>query len=105
MHRAIAVQLLLYVSGQLILANTAVERVNEGLVFKHTPINGLTITDDQQQQGSYEHADFEEDETFEGEGGDISGEQKLLSEKGELFLLLQFSHSTQNSGGVTSLMI
>ncbi|KAL5111503.1 POU domain clas 6 transcription factor 1 [Taenia crassiceps] len=66
-------------SGQLILANTTVERVNEGLVFKQSPLTTVSAscaTADEQEP--LEQLEF--DETSEPEASNDAG-QKLLNQK------------------------
>ena len=69
--------------GQLILANTTVERVNEGLVFKQAPL--LTVPSSfttVEHQDHFEHS--ESDNGDENYDPDVLNDtkQKLLSQKG-----------------------
>uniref|UniRef100_A0A5K3G1P3 POU-specific domain-containing protein n=1 Tax=Mesocestoides corti TaxID=53468 RepID=A0A5K3G1P3_MESCO len=66
-------------SGHLILANTTVERVNGGLVFKQAPMAAFAApcaTSDQQEP--YEHPRYDE---ASGPEVTTNDEQKLLSQK------------------------
>lgn len=69
-----------YVVGQLILANTTVERVNEGLVFKQAPLTTVSApcaTADEQEPLEQ----LELDENSEPEASNDAG-QRLLNQKG-----------------------
>uniref|UniRef100_A0A915EXY2 Uncharacterized protein n=1 Tax=Echinococcus canadensis TaxID=519352 RepID=A0A915EXY2_9CEST len=65
-------------SGQLILANTTVERVNEGLVFKQAPLTAMPAP-----CAAAEHEPLEQLEFNENSEPEVSNdaEQKLLNQK------------------------
>ncbi|VDM16813.1 unnamed protein product [Hydatigera taeniaeformis] len=70
---------IVYVAGQLILANTTVERVNEGLVFKQAPLAAVpTSCAAVDEQEPSEQIEF--DENSEPDVSSDAG-QKLLNQK------------------------